>query len=1221
MPQQPEGRVVTFHSFAGGSGRTMATANMAWILAAAGHRVLVVDWDLESPGLHRYLHPFLDAAELDQSGGVTDLFRRFERATVDPFAVTPPVPVHWPHFAGGIDYLPAGRQDAAYAGALGGLGGLDWDDFYRAGGGEFLDALRRHMTARYDWTLIDSPPGVGDLAQICLAHLPDDVFACFTLSAKSIEGAARAAAATRDAEHPPRVLPVPMRVDPADRPRAEAGRRAARERLSGLPAGLSADEREIYWRDVQVPYQSAYAYEETLATLMDLPGQPDSLLTAYERLVWYLTDGAVKALPPLDEGVRYRAAAHYLRLTATREDRVLLRHAPEDRVWAEWITATLSAAGVSVVHADLADAEPGGRPATAARELAVISDGPSAAEARRRPASRRGRPPLAVYTADIRALAAYPEPTSARLHGLPEGAATRELLRLVGQAEQPPVGTLRYPGQEPAHFCAPPRPRDFLGRTHDLAVLRDRLRAEGYADPRQAPPVVLHGLDGSGKSTLALEYAYRFRAAYDLVWWLDCGALDEGLPGLARALGVPAGTGPGAATAAILGALRRGEPFRRWLIVLDDADEHDQVRDFLPQGPGQVLITSRNLSWGGGFDSVAVNVFNRYESMVYLTRRLPDLPPPDADALAEAVGDLPLAVAETAARLASGGDRAAEQIARARNGTLELPGVERRWDRELARLAERSPGGYRLLQLFSVLGRETATDLVYSDVMAEVLNPYEASVNDRLMPASLVQQISRLGLLRPDLPAGRIQIHPLVQRVVRARMSPDDLREARHQVHLVLAGLARHHDVDDPRSWPQFEMIWPHLAITSAASCHEEAVRSLIVDRVRRMRHAGQAAAGEKLARAAEAAWAGPRDERQLLQMRGVRAALLRDQGRYAEALRLNEQVAAEQERLLGRHHTATLTTRNRLAADLRALGRFADALDLARSTYRAWARTVGSEHAQTLDALTGLAGAYRAAGHYRAARRCDERVRTFRPFPGPQHYPAALRTAANLGRDLRDTGQFAESAALLQALVPAVAAMFGERSRAALTVRMSLGVSLRGAGRAAEAGPLLEETYEHLADLSGPAGPDTVMCRHSWGLALLATGHVERARAELAGVEQRYLDLLGASHPRTIATRANLALVAWAAGEREDALERAAAAAADAAAALPANHPHALAAALNEALLTGGSDEAPQRVRELAVRLSRRLGAQHPQVRRATARPSTVTYPTIDALWPIDPC
>ncbi|MGI5238153.1 FxSxx-COOH system tetratricopeptide repeat protein [Dactylosporangium sp. CA-139066] len=1223
VPQPGEGRIVTFHSFAGGTGRTMAIANVAWILAAAGRRVLVADWDLESPGLHRYVHPFLDAAELEKSGGVTDLLRRFEQATGDPFAITPPVRVQWGHFPGGrIDYLPAGRQEESYAAAL---AGRDWDEFYDAGGGAFLDGLRRAMRAGYDYTLVDSPPGLGDLAQICLAHLPDVVLACFTLSAKSIEGAARAAAATRDAEHSPRVLPVPMRVDPADGARVEAGRRVARERLAGLPAGMRDDELAVYWRDVLVPYQSAYAYEEILATLTDLPGQPDSLLSAYERLAWYITDGAVKSLPPLEDGLRYRAAGKFLRLTAAREDRVLLRHAAEDRVWAEWIAATLAAAQVTVVDGGLTGPAPG--PAiTAARELNVISAGRAAAEAQQRPASPDGRPPLAVYTDPIPAVPAYPERSSARLHGLDETEAARALLRLVGHAEEPrPPGTLRYPGVEPACFRAPPRPAGFIGREADLVRLRARLRPEEHAGPRSAaPPVVLHGLGGAGKSALAAEYAHRFGAAYDLVWWLDCGALDEGIAALAAALGLAARSSARETAGAVLGALRRGEPHRRWLIVLDDADEYEQVRHFLPQGAGQVLITSRNLSWGGGFASLPVGVFGRDESIVYLRRHVPGLRTADADAVAEALGDLPLAVAEAAVTLQRSGVAAPEFLAALERDRRELPAVEEVWDRSLARLRTQSPGAYRLLQLFSVLAHDTATDVVYSDVMAEVLKPYDESVADRLMPATLVQQISRLGLLRPDLPGGRVHVHPLLQRVVRERMTAEDRREARHQVHLVLAGLAKGHDVDDPRSWPQFDLVWPHLAVSGAEQCREEAVRALVVDRARRLRHAGAGAEGERLALGAEAEWAGRATHRgQLLQLRGVRAAILRDQGRYGEAMRLDEEIRAEQEQLLGRHHPATLATRDRQAADLRALGRYEDALRLARSTYRAWARVVGAEHAQTLNALSGLATTYRAAGHYRAALRCDERVRGFRPFPGPDRHPAVLRAAANLGRDLRDAGRYADSAELLRRLEPAVAEAFGAASRAALGVRTSLAVSLRLAGRAGESAPLLEQAYEQLAGACGPAGPDTLACRHSWALTLLATGHVERARAELTGVELRYGDLLGAGHPRTIVVGANLALVAWAAGEREPAHRLAAQTSQRLAAALPPHHPLALTAEVNLALLDAGRndrDAAARRLAELADELRRVLGEDHPETLRAEAGPSDVVYPTSDALRSIDP-
>src|SRR5713226_949911 len=48
------GTIVTFYSWKGGVGRTMALANVAIQLARKGHSVLAVDWDLEAPGLNRY---------------------------------------------------------------------------------------------------------------------------------------------------------------------------------------------------------------------------------------------------------------------------------------------------------------------------------------------------------------------------------------------------------------------------------------------------------------------------------------------------------------------------------------------------------------------------------------------------------------------------------------------------------------------------------------------------------------------------------------------------------------------------------------------------------------------------------------------------------------------------------------------------------------------------------------------------------------------------------------------------------------------------------------------------------------------------------------------------------------------------------------------------------------------------------------------------------------
>ena len=65
-------QVTTFYSYKGGSGRSMTMANVAWALATNGHKVLVIDWDLEAPGLHRYFHPFLADPEQGKSAGLID---------------------------------------------------------------------------------------------------------------------------------------------------------------------------------------------------------------------------------------------------------------------------------------------------------------------------------------------------------------------------------------------------------------------------------------------------------------------------------------------------------------------------------------------------------------------------------------------------------------------------------------------------------------------------------------------------------------------------------------------------------------------------------------------------------------------------------------------------------------------------------------------------------------------------------------------------------------------------------------------------------------------------------------------------------------------------------------------------------------------------------------------------------------------------------------------
>lgn len=281
--QDRQGRVITFYSYKGGTGRTMALANTAWILAANGFRVLTVDWDLEAPGLAKFFHPFLDPAVLAGTTGMMDLIAEYREEALRPveheegwhldFARVHPhaLSLSWPLFPGGgsLDFLSAGQFNRDYSEAV---THLDWDIFYdRFDGGQFFDALKADMSKRYDYVLIDSRTGLSDIAEICTVQMPDDLVVCFTLSDQSIDGASRIAQHIHDRyrERGIRILPVPMRIDEGEKEKADAGRALARIRFDGLPAGLSGEELAHYWGSVEIPYRPFYAYEEILATFGD----------------------------------------------------------------------------------------------------------------------------------------------------------------------------------------------------------------------------------------------------------------------------------------------------------------------------------------------------------------------------------------------------------------------------------------------------------------------------------------------------------------------------------------------------------------------------------------------------------------------------------------------------------------------------------------------------------------------------------------------------------------------------------------------------------------------------------------------------------------------------------------------------------------------------------------------------------------------------------------
>jgi WD domain, G-beta repeat/CobQ/CobB/MinD/ParA nucleotide binding domain len=315
------GTIITFYSYKGGTGRSMALANIAWILAAAGKRVLMIDWDLEAPGLHRYFRPFLIDPDLSVSNGVIDLALQYATEAVKPSAergedwlarlsdvrkYTQSIDFDFPG-AGLLDLIPAGRQNDAYAVRV---STFNWQNFYqRLGGSTYIDALRESLRRNYDYVLVDSRTGVSDTAGICTVQFPDLLAVCFTYNNQSSEGTAGIASSVyrqrviEKGDKTFRIVPLPMRIDPFESAKLDARRVYAWSLFAPLVPWQPEGERRAYWLNVEVPYFAALAYEELLATFRDDPSDPKSVLSAFVRTTGYLTSGTITSFRLLSEPV------------------------------------------------------------------------------------------------------------------------------------------------------------------------------------------------------------------------------------------------------------------------------------------------------------------------------------------------------------------------------------------------------------------------------------------------------------------------------------------------------------------------------------------------------------------------------------------------------------------------------------------------------------------------------------------------------------------------------------------------------------------------------------------------------------------------------------------------------------------------------------------------------------------------------------------------------
>src|SRR4051812_41125172 len=327
-------------------------------------------------------------------------------------------------------------------------------------------------------------------------------------------------------------------------------------------------------------------------------------------------------------------------------------------------------------------------------------------------------------------------------------------------------------------WTIPARSSVFTGRTALLAELEEALRSGG-------PAVVqaVTGMGGIGKTTTAIEYAHRHHEEFDVAWWVPAenpALLPERLAELALALDLTTATTPaGVGVARLLGELARRN---RWLLVFDNAEDPRALREFLPEGPGRVLITSRNPAWQQFATTVGVREFTRPESIMLLRRLAADLTDDEADRLAEAVGDLPLAVEQAGSLLADTGltvekylrllaERAQDLLDHDPGGAYPQS-LTASWAVAYDRLADDDPTALNLLTPGAWCGPEPVPLTLFTehpDALPDLLQPIAI---DPLVLARCTAILRRRGMAIVS-PHG-IQLHRIPAALLRARSHGPD---------------------------------------------------------------------------------------------------------------------------------------------------------------------------------------------------------------------------------------------------------------------------------------------------------------------------------------------------------------------------------------------------------------------------------------------------------------
>ncbi|MFG2295539.1 FxSxx-COOH system tetratricopeptide repeat protein [Streptomyces sp. NPDC048603] len=780
----------------------------------------------------------------------------------------------------------------------------------------------------------------------------------------------------------------------------------------------------------------------------------------------------------------------------------------------------------------------------------------------------------------------------------------------------------RFPNDPPEVWGRVPRrnPR-FTGRNDVIGALREAL-AEA---PPGASVVTLLGLSGVGKTQIATEYAYRFASEYDVVWWVpaeDRPTLRERLADLAPELGLPRGAGSyGEQIRAVLEALRRGNPYSRWLMVFDGCDNPDDLTDLLPSGAGDVIITSRNHEWASRRTNlVQVPLYARPESITFIRRRALRLTAEEADQLAEALEDYPLALDQTAGWLADSPLTVGDYLTllQRRLDSREAVTVSEDYPLPfptalailLNNVRENFPDALSLLRLFVFFApgrvplrllREFPLDDV-PEQLAGLINDqvrWNAALN-KLVQFSVVRlEYSDLAVEEGGGGTETVQLHRMVHGIVRENLGEEEADALSRAVRQVLAAADPGRPTDS-RLWPRYAELIPHLEPAGVLTSSNPRIQNFLLRCLRYLILAGEYRTCLRLAERTDTAWRAMLGEHhdQVRELSYHYGGALRMLGHFRRAEVLSKAIADRLRAERGDRDLETLRAISTYAAVLLNTAKFEQARELLEHCFVSYRELLGEDDSMTLNAENNVAVVLRLLGRYQESYEADLDTLRRRERVLRVRHIATLSSGIGCAMGLRLMGRYREALARQEQGLKLNAAVLGTNHPQTLRAEHNLGQCLRRSGDIPGAGARLRSVWERSTRVHGAEFPWTLMVASDYATYLREYGDIEEARRISEEVVRGYQTQLGLAHPYSIGTVGNLGLVLRAQGEREAALSLCEQALVGMRGALGDRHPWTLGCAVNAAGCRNITDrfaDALDLSRDTLRTAERVLGTDHP--------------------------